>query len=145
MTERHASMIVADELLTSMNGKQVLSGIYTADIVIPYGGVAPPQLVFYFIIETDINDPFDRITIELALPGEPPISIPSPQIEPPPQPTGQEKRSRQILRVPALLNFPRLNAGKIHAKIIHDKGEINVAAPWIVDLSATGAQPTPSA
>ena len=143
MTERHASVLVADELLTSLNGKQVLSGIYTSDIVIPSSGTTTSQLVFFFIIETDIDAPFDEITIELTLPGEPPISIPSPKLAPPLSPGDRKKPSRQILRVPALLNFPRLNAGKIQAKIIHDKGEINVAAPWIIDLSATDAQPTP--
>jgi hypothetical protein len=96
----------------------------------------------FFTIEADIDDPLDQITIELTLPGEETLSIPSPPISAPSWPANQEKRSRQILRVPAMLNFPRLNAGKIQAKIIHNKGEISVATPWIIDLSATDDQPT---
>lgn len=138
MSNRHASLLVADELMTSMNGKQVLSGIYTSDIVIPQNGITPQQLVFYFIIETDIADPFEQITIELTLPGEPTFSSPSPLLTVPAFSENHEKPSRQILRVPTLLNFPRLNAGKIQAKVIHDRGEIPVAAPWIISLSQEG-------
>jgi hypothetical protein len=127
MIERQATLIVADDMYTSMSGKQTLQGIYTADINIPSNPSIAPQLVFYFIVETDINDPFQSVALEITFPDEPTQRIAVSLTIPPVLPD----RTRTSFRVSALVPFPKLKPGHIIAKVIHEKGEILVMAPWI--------------
>ncbi|MGO9771147.1 MAG: hypothetical protein ACLPSW_16690 [Roseiarcus sp.] len=127
MISRQASLIVADDMYTNMTGKQTLQGIYTGDIHIPANPSVVPQLLFYFIIDTDVTDPFKSIVIEITLPGEPTMQIPVVLVPTPSLPD----RTRQTFRVSALAQFPQLRPGRIQAKVIHEKGEIVVGAPWI--------------
>jgi hypothetical protein len=116
-------------MYTNMAGKQTLQGIYNSDLGVPKEPSTAPQLVFYFLIETDVDDPFQSMTLEIVLPGEAPRQIPIaiqfPAASPP------AGRTRQTIRATALVQFPILRAGRIEAKVKHEKGEIIVGAPWI--------------
>ncbi len=129
MADRLASLLVADDLLFAMNGKYNITGVYTGDILIAVDPTMLPQLVFLFLIETDVTEPFHSLTLEIKMPGSEPVRMPPVQIPPGPHIEG---RTRQFLRWPQLVQNVRLSPGKIEAKVIHESGEIPVAGPWIV-------------
>ena len=137
MSARTAILTVADDLLTSIGGKQTLQGIYVGDISIPTTPAVITQMVFYFIIECSVDDIFKSITLEITFPGEAPKQIPV-SFATPIIPAG---RSKHIIRATAMIQFPILRPGRIDAKVIHEKGEIIVAAPWITQISAQGNSP----
>src|SRR5271165_6847267 len=83
MPERQAMVLVADEVFFNLNGKAVLQGIYNSDLVIIDEEIKAPQLILYFMIETDLSEPFQSLAIEITLPGSAPIR--QPVFVPPPQ------------------------------------------------------------
>jgi hypothetical protein len=137
MIPRHASVLICDELLFSLTGKFNLLGNYTGDIAIPSDPNTALQLVFYFIVETDVSDPFQLLTFQVTLPKSEPVVqvVPVPPLLPPPP-----DRPRWTLRWPLLIPQPVLRPGKIEAKVIHEKGELIAGTPWIV----AGQQPPPT-
>jgi hypothetical protein len=140
MIPRQVTVLVCDELLISLTGKVTLLGNYTGDISIPTAPTTVPQLVFYFIIESDIDDVYRSLSLQVALPDSLPIVQPVPVI---PQTTTQQNRSRWTMRWPLLIPQPSLNPGRIEAKVIHENGEIIAGAPWIV-LASQQSQLTAS-
>lgn len=141
MVDRHAILIVADDVQVGITGKITIRGLYTGNIAIPADPSTVPQLVFLFIIETDVRDPFMSMTLEITLPGDAPRQLPV-VVMPLPQLVSQEY-TRYTLRVPFSLLFPLLRPGHIEAKVIHDKGEIVVGTPWISVISQTVVFPPP--
>ena len=131
MTTRQVSVLVADDALYNLTGKLFLQGVYVTEIIIPSDPANVPQLVFMFLIETDITDPFKSLTLQVTLPGESPVNsfIPilpgASQILPP-------GRTKIHYRWPLIVQMPVLRQGKIDAKIIHESGELGANAPWIV-------------
>ena len=123
-------MLVADEIYFNLHGKAILQGIYHGDLLIPTVPSSAPQLLFYFMMETEVTDPFRSLTVEVKLPDIPPIrnqvlvTFPIP-------PSTHEGRTRLFYRHPLLVQAPTLRPGRIEAKVIHDSGEIAVGAPWI--------------
>jgi hypothetical protein len=120
--DRQASVLLADDMVVSLVGKITLSGIYTSDIIIPSDPSTVGQFVFLFSLETDINDPFTNIELQVTLPGRPTdtssVSIPQNQFAP--------GHTRFVLRQPLLIQQPLLRPGPIQAKVIHDKGAIEI-------------------
>lgn len=135
MTGRQAFLIVADDVQVGLTGKLNIHGVYTGDIGIPNTSVRAPQLVFIFVAEADLTDPFRSITLEVTIPGNDSrrVTLPVPPI---PQPVGQG-RTRQTFRHPFLVQWLTLKPGHIEAKVIHEKGEIVVSSPWITQLEST--------
>jgi hypothetical protein len=129
MGERIATVIIADDMTTSFNGKLNLRGIYTQDIAIPMTPLRAPQLIFVFHIEFDVDDLVKKFDIEVEFPGSThhrsEIIVPSP--------TPSTGRTRHVLSFTIPFVNIELNLGKIHAKVIHDKGTIDVSVPWIVE------------
>src|SRR5206468_5321157 len=117
------------ELLLSLTGKVNLLGTYTGDIAIPTKPTVVPQLIFYFIIESDVEDIFRSLSLQVTLPELPPIVQSLPSI---PQIPLQPGRSRWTMRWPFFISQPTLNPGRIEAKAIHENGELIAGAPWIV-------------
>jgi hypothetical protein len=144
MVARQATLLVADDARIALTGKFDISGIYTSDIMILTDPTVAPQLVFLFLVETDLSEPFKSLVIEIKLPGSDPIRLP-PLVIPPigPAPSG---RTRQLYRWPQLVQSALLRPGKIEAKIIHESGEIVIGGPWIslVTPSAPIPAPTPA-
>jgi hypothetical protein len=130
MADRQATVVIADDLLWSLNGKFTMLGIYTGDISIPADPSGAPQLVFLFIFETDVSDPFQSVTLHLELPGRSPVLVPLPV--PFPQVSQDPARTRWTVRWPCLVPNVVLHPGKITAKVIHERGELIAATPWVV-------------
>lgn len=136
MTIRQAAVLVADEIYFNLHGKAILQGIYNTDMLIASDETRAPQLVFYFMIETDLSEPFQSLSVQITLPGNDPIR--QPVFVPPPQFLAAQvqanpARSRWYTRHPVLIPAPVLRPGRIEAKVIHESGEIIVVTPWIVN------------
>jgi hypothetical protein len=129
MIPRHASVFICDELLFSLTGKFNLFGNYTGDITIPADPTPVTQLIFYFIVETDVTNPFQSLTLQVTLPDSIPIVQPIPVL---PQVAIQQGRPRWTIRWPLLIPQPSLRPGRIEAKAIHESGELIAGTPWIV-------------
>jgi hypothetical protein len=128
---RQASLILADEIYYNLYGKAILQGIYSADIAIPANPSVVPQLIFYFMAEADVSDPFHSMTFEVTFPEGEPIRHVAPVLAPEVIKATFPGRKRLGYRYPFLVQAPTLRPGKIEAKLIHEKGEIEIAAPWI--------------
>jgi hypothetical protein len=129
MADRQATLLVSDDFLVSLSGKFTILGIYTGDIGINNEVGITPQLVFLFVIECDLDDPFRSIILEISLPGERAARrFPYPILA---QPQTSPGRTRWTLRIPIPITNVTLNAGQIKAKVIHDKGTIEIIGPWI--------------
>lgn len=140
MIPRHASVIICDELLFSITGKINLLGSYTGDITIPTDPTQIAQLLFYFLVETDVQDPYRSLTFQVKLPQADPVTqilpaVPPIQILP--------ERPRFTMRWPLLISQPLLHPGRVEAKVIHESGELVAGAPWII-LAGQQPQPVPS-
>lgn len=134
---RQASVLVSDDLYVSLIGKFIINGLFTTDIVIPIDPTIAVQLVFLFQIETDIDDPFEKLQLQVTLPGQPPTTADI-QLAPFIPAAG---RTRWLLHWPLLVRQAVLRPGRIEAKVIHERGEILTTTPWI--SLATQAPPTP--
>jgi hypothetical protein len=130
--DRQASVIIADDLTASLVGKFNLFGIYTSDIVIPTDPAFLTQLVFLFSLDTSIDDIFHYAQLKVTLPGMPTATQDVPIPSPPLPSQVPEGRTRWLLRQPILIQQLVLRPGRIEAKVVHDKGEIEVKGlPWI--------------
>jgi hypothetical protein len=129
---RQATLLVADEIFYNLSGKAILQGIYHADIAIPSEQSVAPQLLFFFIAEADMSDPFQSFSVEVTFPGSDPVRQ-SVALFPPALLAAQNVgRNRLFYKHPLLVPTPTLRPGRIEAKVIHEKGEIIVGAPWII-------------
>jgi hypothetical protein len=128
---RQASLLVADDIFYNLHGKAVLQGIYHADLILNTQSAIVPQLIFFFIAESDLNDPFRSAFVEVTLPGNEPIRQQVPVAWPMQIPAPSE-RTKVFVKWPLLVGWPTLRPGRIEAKFIHEGGEIIVGAPWIV-------------
>jgi hypothetical protein len=131
MPERHGIVLVSDDLLISFSGKITVIGVYTGDIIIFSDPSTTLQLMFLFIIECPLTDPFRSITLEVSLPGDTEprrmlVPVMPPPVSPPPG------RTRWTLRLPFALTNINLRAGQIRTKVLHEKGEIDLGGPWVV-------------
>jgi hypothetical protein len=136
---RQASLLVCDDLLVSMNGKFTALGVYSNDIVVPAEGASLFQLVFLFIIETASDDLFTSLKIEIVLPDQEPVRAEVP-VASPAIPIPRERKA-WLIRWPLLLSQPFVKPGRISAKIIHERGEIPVSAPWVTAAAPRQAIP----
>lgn len=134
---RQAQLLVADEIYFNLWGKALLHGIYHGDLVINGETSQAPQLVFFFMLETDLSDPFRNLQVEVKLPGNDPIRVPVLITYPAPPSTIQQGRTRLFYRHPLLIPQPMLRLGRIEAKAIHESGEIEIGAPWISNPQPT--------
>ena len=126
---RQASVIVSDEFTHSLSGKFNLFGTYTTDIRIPFEPYLGNQLVFLFLIETSPEDLFQRLELHVVLPGGDSRhqSLALDKFTP-----GLADQRRWSLKYPLLFASPLLNAGPIEATVIHEKGTISTAAPFVI-------------
>ncbi|SRR6266851_3317496 len=135
---RQATVIVSDEMTSSLTGKLHILGAYTGDIVIAADPTFVGQLVFLFIMESDPDDPFKKVELRVELPGGSTAGIQVPVQMFMPSPSDQ---IRWTLRYPLLFQNAALRPGPITAKVIHDKGEILAAAPFIILRAPLPPQP----
>ena len=129
---RQATLLIADEIFYNLVGKATIQGVYQSDLVIPAEESTVSQLLFYFQMETDIEDAFQSLSVEVTLPGNDPVRHGVPVIWPI---SGEEGR-RLFYKHPMLIQNPTLRRGRIEAKVIHESGEIVVGTPHIAVVSA---------
>lgn len=125
---RQAAVLVCDDAFVSLNGKITLSGIYTADIAIPAPQITVGQLVFLFVIESDVSDPYQIINLHISLPGEKPVQVSVPTAQNAPM---TAERTKLTIKWPVLVPQPVLRPGEIKTKLIHERGEMEIGAAWI--------------
>jgi hypothetical protein len=138
---RQASVITCEDVTYTLSGKMNIQGMFTSDIGIPFEPFIANQIVFLFLVETSPDDPFETLELSVELPVSQqslrhPVNIPSLRLS-----AGDS--FRWSLKAPLLLSTAILHAGPIIAKVIHEKGEIRAAAPFIVLNKPTTAS-TPS-
>ena len=125
---RQASVLVADDWTTTLSGKITIQGIYGTDLYIPADPFFANQLVFVFITETAPDDPFEKLELYVQMPGGDSRHLPinlSRLVQ------GLADQRRWCLKHPLLFTNPILRPGIIEAKVIHEKGEISTAAPYV--------------
>jgi hypothetical protein len=124
---RQATMLVADEIYYNLLGKAIIHGAYHADLTILTEPTTVTQLLFYFQMETDIEDAFQSLSVEVTLPGNDPVRHVVPVI----WPIFAEEGRRLFYKHPLLIQNITLRPGRIQAKVIHESGEMVVGAPHI--------------
>lgn len=129
-----ASLTVADDLLTAVNGKVDIRGIFTNDILIQGDSAPVSQMVFVFHYEGEQSDLPQVVRFQVHLPGE---ELPRNLDRPVPPgwkiPEGREKWGGLT---PFSLGPVILRPGKIRAAILLDERRIDLLAPRIVNSSA---------
>jgi hypothetical protein len=126
---RQATVLVADDWSHTLTGKFNLVGAYNTDISIPLDPTLAAQLVFLFIVETSTDDPFQKLEVHVALPGGDSRHLVLPLHQFVLRPSDQR---RWCVRYPLLFLNPLLRPGPIEATVIHEKGTISTAAPFII-------------
>jgi len=130
---RQAMLLVADEIYYNLHGKAILQGIYSGDIFIPTNPSQAAQLIFFFAAETDISEPFRSLLAEVILPENDPVRTPIPIQWPAVFPPSE--RTKISVKWPVMIPTPTLRPGKINTRLIHESGELIVAAPWIIQMT----------
>lgn len=126
---RQATVVVADDALYSLSGKLNLSGVYGTDISIPFDPTHAAQLIFCFIIEAEPDDPYQQIVVRVELPGGDSRQM---QLAMHTFVSGEADKIRWCVKYPLLFQAPALKPGPILASVLHEKGIIITAAPFIV-------------
>jgi hypothetical protein len=137
-----ASMLVCDDVLVSLSGKFNLLGMYTSDLGVPADPTMANQLVFFFIVEGDLEDRPGSIVLEVTFPGgdtrQTELSAPLSPGPPPPD------RKKWYVRAPFLVQNVALRPGRIEGKLKHDGAELAVQGPWISLTPRPSPTPTAS-
>ncbi len=126
---RKATFFVCDDTLISLNGKLFANGIYTGDIGIPTQDLPLAQLVCLFLIELDVDDPCQQITVRVELPGSPASPQMTFALQHPPFVEG---RHIFVHKIPLLVQQPILMPGAISAFVNFDDQEMMAGQQWIV-------------
>jgi hypothetical protein len=116
-------------------GKAILQGIYHTDLAIPTIPSVAQQLLFYFMMETTIDEPFQSLAVEVTLPETQPVRQPVYVLPPAAIIAANPDRTHLYYRHPLLIPNPSLRPGRIVAKVIHESGEMILATPWITHLA----------
>lgn len=142
MNDRRASVVVCDDIRVEVNGKLVLIGLYTSDIVIPTDIFTAFQMHFLFMAECVRSDPFKSLRFEVMLPGNDPVSVTA-SVPPALDEKLLPERERMYVRQDVYISPANLRPGRIMAKVIHERGEIDAHAGWIVTAGLAAAVVAP--
>jgi hypothetical protein len=150
MTDRTAIFFVCDDVLVSMNSKLTVLGMYGGNIIIPSDPTTINQLVVLFQIETPIKKPFQKLTLQISLPGEQAprtLNVPLPTPLSGPFVSARLGQPKLTIRWPFLLAQVILKSGFMEMKVIHEEGEIDAGAERIVTTAQAAQElvnPSPS-
>src|ERR1700677_1544136 len=112
MMYRQASVILADEIYYNLHGKAILQGVYSGAVEISANPSVAPQLIFYFIAESDASDPFHSIAFEITFPESQSIRHVAPVLPAEVYRANFPGRKRLHYRYPFLVQAPLLRPGK---------------------------------
>jgi hypothetical protein len=127
---RQATVLVSEDVTFALNGKMNIQGIFTTDIGIPFEPYFATQLVFVFSVETSPDDPYKKLELFVELPSSQ-QNLRHPIVLSTLRPSAGDQL-RWSIKYPLLFTSPVLRPGPIIAKVIHDKGEISAATPFVV-------------
>ncbi|HUZ30938.1 MAG TPA: hypothetical protein VMV19_02340 [Xanthobacteraceae bacterium] len=142
---RQAMVLPCQDIRLEHDGKLTLVGLFTGNIAIPTVPTIIAHLMFLIIIDGDLAEPLKTLRIEIRLPqaAEPAVAdVPMPFQAP----TLLEGQKRWRYQIPFAIAPAVLTPGRIVCKIVHDKGEIETGARWIVHAplpTIASAQQTP--
>lgn len=133
MTERHATFLICDEVLISLNGKFLISGMYPGDLVIPAEPTQLAQLVVFVQVETPIDKPFHSLAVHVQLPGDPvPRVLDASTTLDLSQGSPMPNRTTLRARLPFLIPQPLLRSGPIEVTIVHGDGQFSAGRQWVL-------------
>jgi hypothetical protein len=124
----NATVSICDDIRMEINGKLILIGMYTGNIIISTDNVAVPQMVFLFYVDCKVDEVPRVLEFEATLPGGEPQTSRVDITEPP---HFKPEHTRWYLRHAITLGMPHLSAGKIKARVRLDDKEIELTTPWI--------------
>ena len=123
-----ATLLVCDDIRIEANGKLIIIGVYTGNILILSPEMPGTNLTFMFSLDVPIGEIPRSVAFEVVLPGEKPdrhsLEITDPKLEP--------HHTRWYLKQVVVAGGKTLRLGRIDAKVVCDGEEILVSAPWIV-------------
>jgi len=126
---RVATVLACQDVRLEYDGKLTVVGVFTTNIGVP-APMSIPQMWFLVNIEGDLSEQLESLSLHIHLPGvEEPVIHDVPDIVAPRTIEGQT-RWRHLL--PLQITNMTLNPGRIRFRLIHDKGEIETGAGWIV-------------
>jgi hypothetical protein len=123
----NASLIICDDVRVEFNGKVIMIGVYTGDMLIPAEPFIASQLYFFFYIDTPIDESPNKVTLEVTMPQQDASrwEFPIPEI------TSQPGRTKFVFKQPVSLLNPILHCGRIAARVLLDEKSLDVATMWI--------------
>jgi hypothetical protein len=134
---RQATLVTADEATISLSGKMNIFGVYSTDITIPTETTVVTQLVFVFLVETDPDDIYQKLELRVDLPSGDfrhlPVNLTNLKAT-------HADTIRWSLKYPLLFQNAILKPGPITAAVIHEKGIIYPASPFVVLRQTMPAQ-----
>jgi hypothetical protein len=141
----NVSVTVCDDIRLEANGKLILIGVYTGNIVIPADDYVTPQISFFFHIDIPRDTHPTKVMCEIGLPGGSPPQRGEIAIA---QPAFKEGHTRWVMRhVLGFRNAP-LIPGKIEARVYIDDEVYPAVAAWVEKVAmfpgATPIDPTVS-
>lgn len=140
---RTVSLIVCDDVRQEINGKLILIGVYTGDIVVSALPVTLTQLHFFIEIRMDSGDILRFAKVEIRVPGHEPylVEIPEGQVSLPPSVEGLDD-PKVIWRAGfPIVPFPLLQEGWITVWVTHDRGRDRAGATHVRQVSDVSGGP----
>jgi hypothetical protein len=138
---RSATLLACDDIRIEANGKLIIIGVYTGNIVLLAPEMPGTNLTFMFNLDVPIDEVPKNVAFEVVLPGEEPdrhaLEITGPKLEP--------HHTRWCLKQVVVAAGKTLRPGRIDAKVVCDGEEIRVSAPWIVAPQNPEATSAPTA
>jgi len=131
ITGRQAMVLPCQDIRLEYDGKLTLVGLYTGNLAIPTVPTVAPQLAFLIVIDGDLSEPLQSLKIEFHLPQVKEPTVYEVPLDPQ-RPQHEKGQTRWRFQIPFGIAPAVLNPGRIVCKIIHDKGEIETGARWIV-------------
>jgi hypothetical protein len=136
MEKRKASVVVCDELLFNLAGKVTMSGMYTSsDIAIVTPELRIGQLVFFFAVETPIQQPIDEMSLEVIFPNGSPYILQAQIVPANPLLLNSKDRKSYTVRHPFMIQNATLTPGEIKAAVLVDGVRIDAGSVWISNVT----------
>lgn len=131
-----ATALVCDDVRFEVNGKYIVIGLYSGDILINQEPFTASQMFFIFLVEGEIStDQFKWLEFEVTFPGNEPTRVRhpgDPKWSDFTRNTVNQDRTRWWVKYPLRISPVVLRPGRVITKVIHDKGEIACTSAWVV-------------
>lgn len=141
---RQAAVLPCQDIRLEYDGKFTIVGLFTSNIAIPVAPSLVPQIAFLLILDGDLPERLKSLAIELHFPGAAAPSKMDVPLDTLRHTEPLEGQRRWRFQFPMVVGNAVLNPGRIVCKIIHDQGEIETGAGWIVTTPLLTPSVSPS-